>query len=186
MRPWRLELLGAHAVAWTKAALDRGWSVVVTADLPTGVAEALRLFPQGLDLVRIVYAQRDVQLAEAARQMGQPEADVQQLVGMVAGFLDRARVAGTVLLDAGRLAWVTRATAATWLDRVADETDRTILAYLERHGAIIERDLVELVGNARRLRRFAGRVEELSALAPFRIVTDTLPDGSKRYAIVRD
>jgi hypothetical protein len=296
MRPWRLELLGAHAGAWIKAALDQGWSVVVTADhghtpyvardrklaidgdggrlaatagdgvatfaagplpttplhllhgfgawrgsqhrgwhggagleevfvplallrrgavhherfaaplwwarrdpevevrpveapavdLPNGVAEALRLFPQGLDLVRIIYRQRDVLLADAARRMGQPEVDVQQLVGMVAGFLDRAGVDGTVRLESGKLGWATRATAATWLDRVADETDRTILAYLERHGAIIERDLVELVGNARRLRRFAGRVDELSALAPFRIVTDTLPDGSKRYAVVRD
>lgn len=154
--------------------------------LPDEIADALRLFPQGLELVRSVFAAEVVPLDEVARQMRQPEKDVRQLAQMVGDFLDRSDVPGTVVVEDAGLRWSTTPKPKSWLDRIEDETDREVLRYLERHGAITERELVELVGNARRVRRFANRVDELGVLAPFRIVVDVLPDGSRRFGAVRE
>jgi hypothetical protein len=173
---------------WTRLAEAPVEEAVVapTIAVPDAVAEALRLFPQGLDLVRLVVGEQSAEVAEVSRRMRLPEPDIRQLVELVVGFLARSGSTASVQVQGTRLVWTSARVEVSWLDRIGDEVDRRVLAYLDRHGAVMERDLVELIGNPRGARRFAGRVDELGALAPFRIVVDTLPDGSKRYSTVKD
>jgi hypothetical protein len=154
--------------------------------VPDAVADALRMFPPGLELVRRVIAAASVEVADVARHMKIAEADVRQLVDFVTSFLSRSVHPGRVVVEGSCLVWSSTPPAATWLDSVEDEGDRKVLAHLERHGALHERDLVDLIGSPRRARRFASHVNELAAMAPFRIVTSSLPDGTKRYSIEKD
>ena len=165
-----------------KSQPDAGPAVAV----PEAVAEALRFFDAGLQLVSHVVTDGPVAVAEVARRMNLSEADVRRLVEEVLGFLANHGAPHAVVVQGDLLTWAEGATNDDWLRRIADETDRKVLGYLHRHGALIERDLVELIGSPRRARRFAGRVEELAALAPFDIALESLPDGSKRYSTVRD
>lgn len=155
-------------------------------EVPDAVAEALKFFPRGLELVRHVIASGPVDIAAIAIAMDLDATEVRGLVEHVLGFIGKHGSKHTVVVEGSLLSWAVESSEDNWLQRIRDESDRTVLGYLSRHGAIIERDLVELIGNPRRARRFAGRVEELSALAPYRIQVEALPDGSKRYSIVKD
>ncbi len=155
-------------------------------EVPEAVADALKFFPRGLELVQQVIANNPVDVAAVAYAMDMTQVDVRGLVEIVLDFLRRSESANTVVVDGYLLRWSPVPTGEDWLQRIEDAVDREVLGYLHRHEVIIERDLVELIGNPRRARRFASRVEELSALAPFRIIAEPLDDGSKRYSIVKD
>lgn len=155
-------------------------------EVPEDVASALKFFPRGLELVRHVIVAGPVEVSAVAIAMELPDSEVRGLVGHVLDFLGKHGAEHTVVVSGSQLSWSEGASEDDWLQRITDESDRSVLGYLSRHGAIIESDLVELIGHPRRARRFAGRVEELSAVAPFRIQVDALPDGSKRYSTVKD
>lgn len=81
---------------------------------------------------------------------------------------------------------VVPASASGWLDRIPSGPHRTAMAYLAEHGACTERELTQLLGGARKVRSFSRKVEALSALAPFRVCVQALPDGNKRFYTEQD
>lgn len=158
----------------------------VGVEVPEAVAEALRFFADGRTLVEHVVNDGPVAVSEVGRRMGFSEADIRRLVEDLLGFLSNHGVSHAVVVQGDLLAWSEGGTDDDWLARIADELDRKVLGYLHRHGSVVEQDLVELIGSPRKARRFASRVEELAALAPFGIALDSMPDGTKRYSIVRE
>lgn len=55
----------------------------------------------------------------------------------------------------------------SWLADFKDEGGRKIFEHLDKHGRIQEHEAVNLLGSARKFRRFALKFEEYQALAPF-------------------
>ena len=154
--------------------------------VPPAVAEALRFFAPGMTLVQHVIADGPVPISEVARRMNLDDEDVRRLVEDVLSFLAKHGAPHAVVVRDELLTWTEGSVVDDWLQQIPDETDRKVLGYLHRHGALVERDLVELIGNPRRARKFAGRVDELAALAPFRVIAEQLPDGTKRYSTVKE
>ena len=66
-----------------------------------------------------------------------------------------------------------------WLSTLPDEQVRRVFAHLAQHGVVTEAELVQLMGSPRGARRFAAKVDEYSACAPFVVRVDTT--HGKRY-----
>ncbi len=66
-----------------------------------------------------------------------------------------------------------------WLEGIPEEY-RAVFAHLERHGAIVEEELVRMLGNARKARGFAIVFDELKLRAPFESRVEQVASG-KRY-----
>jgi len=162
-----------------------GASGAAQVELPSDVAEALKHFSEGMKLVRHVITSSPVEVQALCIAMRLSEMEVLGLVQNVVDFLQRRDCGWTITAEGSVLSWSEAASDDSWLQRIPSESDRDVLGYLDRHGSIVERELVGLVGSSRRARSFARRVEELSALAPFHIQVDPLPDG-KRYTVRRD
>lgn len=70
--------------------------------------------------------------------------------------------------------------APTWLDEIDDPGYRQVFAHLEAHGSITEVQLTNVLGNARKARRFATDIDEQARKAPFDVKISYV-DGTKRY-----
>lgn len=70
--------------------------------------------------------------------------------------------------------------AGTWLDEIDDPGFRQVFAHIEAHGSITEVQMTDVLGNARRVRRFATDFDELAKKAPF-VVSIASIGGMKRY-----
>ncbi len=67
-----------------------------------------------------------------------------------------------------------------WLDSLPEGGVRELFEHLAVHGAVTEPEAVAMLGNQRKLRRFAIRFEEYAAKAPFTVRIDVV-SGVKRY-----
>jgi len=163
-----------------------GASGTAQVEIPSEVAEALKNIPSSLDLVRHIITSSPIEVAALRIAMDFSEVELMHLVQDVVDFLRLRDCPQTIVVDGAVLRWSEAGAQDDWLERVANKGDRMVLRYLDRHEAIVERDLVELLGSSRKARRFAGRVEELVRLAPFGIQVEPLPEGGKRYTVRRD
>jgi RecA/RadA recombinase len=68
----------------------------------------------------------------------------------------------------------------SWAAAIEDPKFRAALVFLDKHGTLNERDLVNLVGGARRARRFAAQIDTLVADLPFAVELTTV-SGAKVY-----
>lgn len=71
-------------------------------------------------------------------------------------------------------------TGPAWAQSIEDPKFRRALVHLEKHGSLTEKDLINLVGGARRARAFARLIEEWSERLPFRIRVQAT-SGAKIY-----
>jgi hypothetical protein len=67
-----------------------------------------------------------------------------------------------------------------WSLQVPDLSMRAALVYIERYGTLSEEDLIRMVGDARRARRFAHSYEEWLKIAPFKVSISST-NGAKTY-----
>jgi hypothetical protein len=72
------------------------------------------------------------------------------------------------------------ATITDWQDNFEDEGIRNVFLHLQKHGAINESELINLLGNARRVRRFSVEFETHLQKVPFSVQIETSSTG-KRY-----
>ena len=160
--------------------------------LPEAVAAALKHVPAAMQLAVLVETSASVDLTMASVHLGTTISEVRSLVGTANVLLDQSQVGRNLITAGDQVAWSFVMEPApvsggeSWLDGVDNTADRAVLQHLNRHGSITQRDLEGLVGSARKARRFAAQVEVLSTLAPFRIVVEPLPDGTKRYSTLKD
>lgn len=61
----------------------------------------------------------------------------------------------------------------TWSTSIEDEGFRRVFLYIAEHGSINEADLGQMLGGARKVRRFARQFDGLRAYVPFRVRIDT-------------
>jgi hypothetical protein len=74
---------------------------------------------------------------------------------------------------------------AAWADTIADEGIRRVFLQLERHGAVTETEVTNLLGSPRAFRRFSLEFETHLANLPFRVRIET-SEGGKRYVREED
>lgn len=67
-----------------------------------------------------------------------------------------------------------------WHDRFEDEGVRQVFLHLQQHGSITEVELTQMLGNARKVRRFSMEFEEHLKQVPFSVRIETTATG-KRY-----
>lgn len=67
-----------------------------------------------------------------------------------------------------------------WQDNFDDPAIIKVFEHLEKHGAIVETELVQMLGSPRKARSFAVRFEEFTAKVPFGVQVENVPSG-KRY-----
>lgn len=67
-----------------------------------------------------------------------------------------------------------------WHDRFEDEGVRQVFLHLQQHGSITEAELTQMLGNARKVRRFSMEFEEHLKQVPFSVRIETTATG-KRY-----
>ncbi len=60
-----------------------------------------------------------------------------------------------------------------WEDTIDDEGFRRVFLHIDSYGTVTEADLEALLGNARRVRAFARRFDELVTRVPFRVRIET-------------
>jgi len=70
--------------------------------------------------------------------------------------------------------------AHSWLASIEDEGHRRAFERIERTGHITEQDLIAVLGNARKARRFASEFEMLAKRAPFKVSIE-VTGTEKRY-----
>ena len=75
----------------------------------------------------------------------------------------------------------TETQAPKWLEEISEDPGtRNVFAHIAAHGSITEAEASEMLGGARKLRKFSRKFEELSDLAPFDLRIDVV-GGVKRY-----
>ena len=99
--------------------------------------------------------------------------------------LDPVRLADWFEVDFRRGGTVASQPAPTdrelsWTDSFTNEGERTVFQHLDKHGAITEAEVTQLLGSPRAFRRFSLAFDELLRKVPFRVRIETAPDG-KRY-----
>lgn len=67
-----------------------------------------------------------------------------------------------------------------WQNRLEDEGVRQVFLHLQQHGSITEVELTQMLGNARKVRRFSIEFEEHLKQVPFSVRIETTASG-KRY-----
>jgi hypothetical protein len=55
-----------------------------------------------------------------------------------------------------------------------------VFEHLEKHGAIVETELVQMLGSSRKARSFSLKFEEFTAKVPFTVQVENVASG-KRY-----
>ena len=70
--------------------------------------------------------------------------------------------------------------STTWLDSLPEGGVRRVFAHLAAHGTATEPELIQLLGNARKARRFALEFEGYAQIAPFTVRIESSA-GVKRY-----
>ena len=70
--------------------------------------------------------------------------------------------------------------SSTWADAIADEAMRRVFVHIEKHGAITEGEITQLLGSPRAFRKFSLEFDVQLAKLPFRIRVEP-GDGGKRY-----
>lgn len=71
--------------------------------------------------------------------------------------------------------------AEAWAYSIDDDQFRRAALHVQRFGALTESELTQMVGNARRARRFSLSWEEWFAGAPFKVNVHVAPNGQKSY-----
>jgi hypothetical protein len=92
-------------------------------------------------------------------------------------------VTGRVGLSAATSATATGSTdtvALTWADAIEHEGFRRIFVHVEKHGAITEPEVTQILGSPRAFRKFSLEFDGLLAKLPFRVRVEP-GDGGKRY-----
>lgn len=89
-------------------------------------------------------------------------------------------VTGRVGPPAATATTPTETVALTWADAIEHEGFRRIFLHLEKHGAITEPEVTQLLGSPRAFRRFSLEFDGLLAKLPFRVRVEP-GDGGKRY-----
>jgi hypothetical protein len=72
------------------------------------------------------------------------------------------------------------ATSDRWQDNFDDPAIVKVFEHLEKHGAIVETELVQMLGSPRKARSFASKFDEFTAKVPFTVQAENVPSG-KRY-----
>jgi hypothetical protein len=67
-----------------------------------------------------------------------------------------------------------------WQDNFDDPAIVKVFEHLEKHGAIVETELVQMLGSSRKARSFSLKLEEFTAKVPFTVQAENVPSG-KRY-----
>lgn len=67
-----------------------------------------------------------------------------------------------------------------WQDNFDDPAIVKVFEHLEKHGAIVETELVQMLGSPRKARSFAVKFEEFTAKVPFTVQVENVASG-KRY-----
>jgi hypothetical protein len=75
---------------------------------------------------------------------------------------------------------IATSSSADWQDSFKDESVRNVFLHLQQHGSITEPELNQMLGSARRVRRFALEFEEHLKQVPFSVRIETTSNG-KRY-----
>ncbi len=78
------------------------------------------------------------------------------------------------------IASVATSSSADWQATFEDEAVRNVFLHLQQHGSITELELNQMLGSARRVRRFALEFEEHLKQVPFSVRIETTSNG-KRY-----
>lgn len=69
-----------------------------------------------------------------------------------------------------------------WLEALPDAGTRAVFLHLDLHGQITEAEVMRMLGSARKARRLARRLEDLSAKTPLRVAVQA--EADKRYVVV--
>jgi len=67
-----------------------------------------------------------------------------------------------------------------WQDNFDDPAIIKVFEHLEKHGAIVETELVQMLGSSRKARSFSLKLEEFTAKVPFTVQAENVASG-KRY-----
>ena len=67
-----------------------------------------------------------------------------------------------------------------WQDNFDDPAIVKVFEHLEKHGAIVETELVQMLGSSRKARSFSLKFEEFTAKVPFTVQVENVASG-KRY-----
>ena len=74
----------------------------------------------------------------------------------------------------------TAQTSATWADNITDEGIRRVFLHIEKHRAITEPEVTQMLGSPRAFRRFSLEFDSHLAKLPFRVRIEAA-EGGKRY-----
>ncbi|NJL10012.1 MAG: PglZ domain-containing protein, partial [Calothrix sp. SM1_7_51] len=72
------------------------------------------------------------------------------------------------------------ASSTDWENSFEDETVRRVFLHLQKHDSITEVELTQILGSARKVRRFSLEFEEYLNKVPFSVRIETTSNG-KRY-----
>jgi hypothetical protein len=68
----------------------------------------------------------------------------------------------------------------SWADNFEDEGIRSVFLHIEKHGSIVETELMAKLGGSRAARKFALNFEEYLKKLPFNVRSESSASG-KRY-----